>query len=92
MARNYQKRNAKEYNILRGAFQWLTCSVFAIYYRFGLNLKVEGRENVPKHTFFIVASNHVSANDPFIIIHAIKKRVAYMAKIELKQPIVQEVS
>ena len=88
MARNYQKRNAKEYNILRGAFQWLTCSVFSIYYNLALNLKVEGRENVPKHTFFIVASNHVSGHDPFIIIHAIRKRIAYMAKIELfKNPI-----
>jgi len=88
MARNYQMRNAKEYNILRGAFQWLTCTVFGIYYEIAFNLKVEGRENVPKNSFFIVASNHISGHDPFIVIHAIQKRVAYMAKIELfKNPI-----
>ncbi|MBR1616858.1 1-acyl-sn-glycerol-3-phosphate acyltransferase [bacterium] len=89
VARNYQKRTANEYNVLRGAFQWLTCNVFAIYYKLAFNLKVEGRENVPKHTFFIVASNHVSANDPFLVIYAIKKRVAYMAKIELFKNIVR---
>ena len=83
MARNYQKRSAKEYNILRGAFQWFTCKVFAIYYKLAFNLKIEGRENVPKKGFFIVASNHTSANDPFIVIHAINRHVAYMAKVEL---------
>lgn len=83
MSRNYQKRSAKEYNIFRGFFQWLTCSLFAIYYKLAFNLTVEGRENVPKKGFFIVASNHTSANDPFIVIYAINRHVAYMAKVEL---------
>lgn len=85
MVRNYQKREAKEYNLFRGFFQWLTCSVFGIYYKLGFGLKVIGRENVPKNGFFIVASNHVSANDPFMVIHAIKRHTAYMAKMELFQ-------
>ncbi len=84
MSRNYQKRSAKEYNIFRGIFQWITCTlVYATYYKLVFNLKVEGRENVPKKGFFIVASNHVSAIDPFLIIHAVQRHIAYMAKVEL---------
>ncbi len=84
MSRNYQKRSAKEYNIFRGIFQWITCTlVYGTYYKLVFNLKVEGRENVPKKGFFIVASNHVSAIDPFLIIYAIQRHTAYMAKVEL---------
>ena len=89
MSRNYQKRSSKEYNLFRGIFQWITCTlVYGMYYRIAFNLKVEGRENVPKKGFFIVASNHVSAIDPFLIIYAIQRNVAYMAKVELfKNPV-----
>ncbi len=89
MPRDYQKRSSKEYNIFRGIFQWITCTlVFGTYFRLAFNLKIEGRENVPKKGFFIVASNHASAIDPFIVIHAIQKNVAYMAKVELfKNPV-----
>ncbi len=84
MSRNYQKRSAKEYNIFRGIFQWITCTlVYGTYYKLVFNLKVEGRENVPKKGFFIVASNHVSAIDPFLVIYAIQRHTAYMAKVEL---------
>lgn len=88
MRENYQKREASEYNFFRARFQWLTCAVFALYYKIAFNLTVEGRENVPKKGFCIVASNHTSANDPFIVIHSIKRPTAYMAKIELfKNPV-----
>lgn len=83
MKRDYQKREAREYNWFRAFFQWLTCSTFGLYYRVAFGLKVYGRENVPKKGFFIVASNHVSANDPFMVIHAVKRHIAYMAKMEL---------
>lgn len=86
MKRDYQKRSSKEYNIFRGIFQWITCTlVYGTYYRLAFNLKVEGRENVPKKGFFIVASNHVSAIDPFLVIYALQRNVAYMAKVELFQ-------
>lgn len=86
MKKNYQKRSSKEYNFLRGIFQRITCSlVYGTYYRLVYNLKIEGRENVPKKGFFIVASNHVSAIDPFLVIDAIQRNVAYMAKVELFQ-------
>lgn len=84
MKRDYQQRSAKEFNKLRGIFQWITCSlVYGTYYRLVFNLKVEGRENVPKKGFLIIASNHTSAIDPFLVIHATQRHIAYMAKIEL---------
>ncbi len=84
MKRDYQKRNPKEYNNFRGWLQWITCTlVYGTYFRIAYNLKVEGRENVPKKGFCIIASNHTSAIDPFLIIHAVQRHVAYMAKVEL---------
>lgn len=86
MTRDYQKRLPKEYNIFRGIFQWITCNlVYGLYYKLVFNLKVEGRENIPKKGMFIAASNHVSAIDPFLVVHALQKNVAYMAKVELFQ-------
>ncbi len=89
MAKNYQNRNAKEFNTFRAIFQWITCNlVYGLYYRLAFNLKIEGRENVPKDGFLIVASNHVSAIDPFILVYALQRNIAFMAKVELfKNPI-----
>jgi len=84
MKKDYQKRNPKEYNTFRSIFQWLTCNlVYGLYYRVAFNLKIEGRKNVPKNRPLIIASNHVSAIDPFLVIHAVQRNAAYMAKIEL---------
>ena len=84
MSRDYQKRSPKEYNFFRGVMQWITCTlVYGMYFRLAFNLKIEGRENVPKRGFYIVASNHTSAIDPFLIIYAVQRHVAYMAKVEL---------
>ncbi len=84
MRKDYQQRFAKEYNGFRAFFQWLTCTfVYGFFYRFIFGLRVVGLENVPKNGFCIVASNHVSAIDPFLVAYAIRKPVAYMAKIEL---------
>lgn len=82
--KDYQKRESKEYNWFRGIFQWITCSlVYAPYYKLVYGLKIEGRENVDKNKTYIVASNHVSAIDPFLVIHAVNRNLAYMAKVEL---------
>ena len=84
MSRDYQKRSPKEYNLFRGIMQWITCTlVYGMYFRVAFNLKIEGRENVPRKGFYIVASNHTSAIDPFLIIYALQRNVAYMAKVEL---------
>lgn len=84
MVRKYTKREPKEFNWFRAVFQRITTRwVYGTYYRISNNFKIEGKENIPKDKFFIVASNHVSAIDPFLICDAINKPIAYMAKIEL---------
>ena len=84
MSRNYTQRKPSEYNLFRTVFTWLTCNlVYGLYYTLFCNLKVIGRQNVPKKGFFIVASNHVSAIDPFLVVFAIRRIAAYMAKKEL---------
>ncbi len=84
MKKNYAKREPKEFNMIRRFFQWLTCrGVYGSYYRIACNLKIKGKENVPKKGFFIVAANHVSAIDPFLLVDAVGRPIAYMAKQEL---------
>ena len=82
--KTYTQRDPKEFNKFRSFFQWLTCSVvYASYYKIACGLKVYGRENVPKDKFFIVASNHMSAIYPLLLVDAVQRPVAYMAKKEL---------
>lgn len=52
---------------------------------FGGGLRVEGREHVPLSGPVIVAGNHFTNLDPFVIAHALPKgrRIQYMAKKEL---------
>ena len=86
MRKDYQKRDSKEYNKIRGICQWIACNiVYAPFYKLAYNLKVEGRENVPKDRMLIIASNHVSAIDPFLVIYAVRRNTAWMAKVELFQ-------
>jgi 1-acyl-sn-glycerol-3-phosphate acyltransferase len=47
------------------------------------NVKIEGRENVPKSSKIIYAANHVSYLDPPMVSLATWKYIAYMAKQEL---------
>ena len=47
------------------------------------NIKVEGRENIPKQSNIIVAGNHVSYLDPPILAYATGKDIAFMANQEL---------
>ena len=84
MRKDYQQRFAKEYNGFRAFFQWLTCTfTYGFFYKTFFGLRIVGHENLPKKGFYIVASNHVSAIDPFLVACAVKRPVAYMAKIEL---------
>lgn len=84
MSRHYSKRSAREFNFFRRCFQqlWIYLigvPLFYIFYR----IEVYGRENIPKGARFIVAANHISYLDPFIVSYAVQKPVAYMAKKEL---------
>ena len=80
----YSKREAKIYNKFRSAFQWVTCNVFiGAFIKMMYNYKVEGKENLPSNERFIVAANHMSNIDPFLVAFALNIRIAFMAKEEL---------
>ena len=80
----YSKRDAKTYNKFRTVFQWIVCNVvFGSYIKLMYNYSVEGKENIPKDDRFIVAANHISGRDPFLLPFALNMRIAFMAKEEL---------
>ena len=82
--KNYNRRTEKDYGFLRTLFykSFVTFVVWTVT-KFMYNLKIVGRENVPKTSRVIFAGNHVSYIDPPIISLAVGKCVAYMAKKEL---------
>ena len=57
-------------------------TVMGIYKLF-YNFKIEGWENVPEKEGVIIAYNHRSYADPFILTMPMKRPVTYMAKEEL---------
>lgn len=56
-------------------FRFITIILFKLLFR----LKIEGRENLPTKTNFIVAANHTSYLDPFAVGVAIPRRVFWLA-------------
>lgn len=84
MEKNYNKRTEKDYGLFRIIFYRLFI-IFVIMpvAKLMYNIKVEGRENVPKNSNVIYAGNHVSYLDPPLITYAVDKYIAYMAKHEL---------
>jgi 1-acyl-sn-glycerol-3-phosphate acyltransferase len=48
-------------------FYWLSAFLFRIFAKLFFQLKIEGRENLPKKGGFIIAANHSSSLDPFIL-------------------------
>lgn len=84
MGKNYNKRTEKDYGLLRTIF-YILFVIFVVIpvSKLMYNIKVEGRENVPKGSRLIFAGNHVSYLDPLMLTYAVRKRVVYMAKQEL---------
>lgn len=82
--KNYNRRYEKDYGFLRTSFYMLFV-IFVVYpvTKLMYNLKIEGKENVPKETNVIYAGNHVSYLDPPLISLSVWKTIAYMAKQEL---------
>ena len=82
--KNYTHRKISDFNQDKIEFQkfgrWLVIRVFA-----GLFYKIEytGRENIPKDKRFIVAPNHISYFDPFLMGEATDLPIAFMGKKEL---------
>lgn len=85
--KNYAKRYANEYHLLRALFQ-----VFAVYImsypflKLVYNIKRENTKNIPKSGKYIYAGNHVSMFDPLLVSFAVRKPIVYMAKKELFAP------
>lgn len=82
--RNFAKRSIKEYNLFRRFFQRLVCAwTYGLYLSIRYRIRVEGDIKAIKNKKFIVASNHISGADPFILCGKLKRPLAFMAKKEL---------
>jgi len=84
MEKNYNRRTEKDYNIFRTIF-YMSFVIFivSLVTKLMYNLKIEGRENLPKNSRVIYTANHVSYIDPPLVSLAAWKCIAYMAKQEL---------
>ncbi len=84
MRKEYSRREEKEYNRFRELFQrFVSTAIYATYCKIVFGLKVEGYRKELANKKYIVAGNHISAIDPFIMVHAIRRPIAFMAKKEL---------
>ena len=82
--KNYNRRTEKDYGFWRILFyKSFVTFVVHVVSKYMYNIKIEGKENVPKTTRLIFAGNHVSYLDPPMISLATGKTIAYMAKQEL---------
>lgn len=84
MSENYSRRYAKDFNWKKRLFQlWAVYCVCMPIFWFFYKYEIKGRENIPKNKKFICSANHISEFDPFLVSIAIRKPIAFMAKIEL---------
>lgn len=82
--KNYAKRYANEYHLLRALFQGFAVYVMSYpYFKLVYNIKREGVENIAKTGNCIYAGNHVSMFDPLFVSFAVGKPIVYMAKKQL---------
>lgn len=54
-----------------------------LYYKVAYRVKVEGIENFPKDKAAVVIANHMSMNDPVLLIGLFNGQINFMAKEEL---------
>ncbi|MDD3237154.1 MAG: lysophospholipid acyltransferase family protein [Candidatus Gastranaerophilales bacterium] len=86
MTCKFSKRTSRDYNFWRKIFLRLVCNwTFGLYVRIMYRLEIIGLCNIPKDKSknYIVAGNHISSKDPFIMVQALQTPVAFMAKEEL---------
>jgi len=82
--KNYAKRYAYEYHLLRALFQGFAVYIMSyLFLKLIYNIKREGIENIPKSGKYVYAANHVSMFDPILVSFAVAKPIVYMAKKEL---------
>lgn len=83
---NYAQKKAKDFNILTRLYQYYALYVLFLPI-FGLlfyDFRVKKNKNLEKKPY-IVAPNHISYMDVFIVNYAVSRPLAYMAKQELFQ-------
>lgn len=61
---------------------WLTKFFFGAFAKVFFRLKVEGLENFPQEGGFILAANHASSLDPFIIIASMPRYIRWLVIYE----------
>lgn len=84
MATKYSTKTVKSFNIWRRIFQYITCTlVISNVVKAKYNLKVEGLDNIDRSKKYIVASNHVTGFDPFLLSSQLRLTIAFMAKKQL---------
>ena len=62
---------------------WIFRAIFIVILKLFFRFKVEGVENLPQKTNFIVVSNHASFLDPVLIAAAIPKKIYWIALKEI---------
>ncbi len=82
--KNYTKREVSDFTEGKYRFQlfgrWLVPNtLLPLFYK----IEYIGRENIPSDRNFIIAPNHISYLDPFVVGEAVKKPIAFMGKKEL---------
>ncbi len=81
---NFAQKKAKDFNILTRLYQYYALYILflplfsTLFYKF----KVKRNKNLEKKPY-IVAANHISYMDVFIVNYALSRPLAYMAKQEL---------
>lgn len=84
MSTKHSTKTVKNFNLWRRIFQYITCNiVITSVIKCKYNLKVVGCENIEKGKKYIVASNHVTGYDPFILAAQLHLTIAFMAKKQL---------
>ena len=69
---------------MRAVFRFMQY-MFQIYFRLLFRIQVEGRENIPRRGKLLLAANHISAYDPFVIGSLVPRALYFLAKKELFQ-------
>lgn len=85
MTTKYSTKKPQSFNLWRKIFQYIACNwviVHIVRTKYNL-LKTEGLENIQKDKKYIVAGNHVTGYDPFLIAARLHLTIAYMAKKQL---------
>ncbi len=73
----------KKVNPIKMFFYQILRPLINLVYHIRFNLKIEGKENIPKDGGYIFASNHRCYEDPVLISFPTRVPFAYMAKEEL---------